>query len=404
MGDGVNIRRVAVTGLGAFTPIGNGIEEFRRGLREGRDGVGLISGFDPARHRVRRAAEVHWTAPAGTPYSRATEIALAVTREAIASAKFDRNGYDPHRIGVILASNQGGMYPTGAMYREMSHPYRQNEITGRDEARVLDCAPSATLDRVMETIGASGPSFNISTACSAGLHAIGIAGQMLQRREVDVVLVAAVEVLTEAALAGFGVLRALTPSEGPRPFDRGRDGTILGEGAAAMVLERTDSAYYRSAKVWAEIAGYSGSTDAYHATRPDPAGSARAMREALGRINVSEIDWIKSHGTGTPANDLAEAEAIHQVFGARASTIPVTSLKATLGHSLGASGVVEAVGAILSMQDGIIAPTLNVRDIDPACDLDVITSEARAHRGDFVMANAFGFGGNNAVVIFQNIN
>jgi 3-oxoacyl-[acyl-carrier-protein] synthase II len=227
---------------------------------------------------------------------------------------------------------------------------------------------------------------------------------MLRRHEVDIVLVAGVEVLTEAALAGFGVLRALTPGEGPRPFDRGRDGTILGEGAAALMLERTDSAYYRSATVWAEIVGYGSSTDAYHATRPDAAGSAKAMREALGAINVSEIDWIKAHGTGTPANDLAEAEAIHKVFGAGASTVPVTSMKAMLGHSLGASGVVEAVGTILSMQDSIIPPTLNVRDIDPACDLDVVLSEARADRGGFVMANAFGFGGNNAVVILQNIN
>jgi 3-oxoacyl-[acyl-carrier-protein] synthase II len=397
-------KRIAVTGLGAFTPIGNGIEEFGRGLREGRDGVKPIVGFDATDHRVRRAAEIQWSSSGDTPYSRATEIALAVAKDAMASAKFELRSYDPNRIGVILASNQGGMYPTRAMHRKMSHPHRQNGITGRDETRVLDGAPSATLDRVMETIGASGPSLNISTACSAGLHAIGIARQMLQRHDVDMVLVMGIEVLTEAAQAGFGVLRALTPGEGPRPFDRARDGTILGEGAAALVLERTDSAYYRSAKVWAEIAGYGSSTDAYHATRPDPSGSARAMREALGSLDVSEIDWIKAHGTGTPANDLAEAEAVHNVFGARASTVPVTSMKAMLGHSLGASGVVEAVGTILSMQAGIIPPTLNVRDVDPACDLDVVVSEARAHRGEFVMVNAFGFGGNNAVVILENIN
>jgi 3-oxoacyl-[acyl-carrier-protein] synthase II len=397
-------RRVAVTGLGAITPIGNGIDEFARGLREGRDGVAPIAGFDPNGHRVNRAAEIRWSSAGDAPYSRATEIALAVTREALDNAGFERRRYDPNRIGVILASNQGGMYPTRPMNRDLTHPHRQNDITGRDETRVLDGAPSATLDRVMETIGASGPSLNISTACSAGLHAIGIARQMLQRHEVDAVVITGVEVLTEMALAGFGVLRALTPGEGPRPFDRGRDGTILGEGAGALVLERTESAYYRSAKVWAEIAGYGSSTDAYHATRPDPAGSVRAMREALGRLDASEIDWIKAHGTGTPANDLAEAEAIHNLFGARASKVPVTSMKATLGHSLGASGVVEAVGTILSMQDGFIPPTLNVRDVDPACDLDVVVDEARPHRGASVMANAFGFGGNNAVVIFQNIN
>jgi 3-oxoacyl-[acyl-carrier-protein] synthase II len=400
----MSTRRIAVTGIGAFTPIGNGIEEFARGLREGRDGVAAIAGFDATGHRVNRAAEIRWTSPGDTQYSRATEMAVAVTREAMANARFELRGHDPNRVAVILASNQGGMYPTRPMNRELSHPHRPSGFAGSDEMRVLDSAPSSTLDRVMETVGATGPSLNISTACSAGLHAIGLAAQMLQRREVDSVVVTGVEVLTEMALAGFGVLRALTGGEGPRPFDRGRDGTILGEGAAALILERTDSAYYRSAKVWAEIAGYGSSTDAYHSTRPDSAGSIRAMRDALGDINASEIDWIKAHGTGTPANDQAEAEAIHNVFGARASKVPVTSMKATLGHSLGASGVVEAVGTILSMQDGIIPPTLNVRDVDPACDLDVVLNEARAHRGGYVMANAFGFGGNNAVVIFQNIN
>jgi 3-oxoacyl-[acyl-carrier-protein] synthase II len=256
----------------------------------------------------------------------------------------------------------------------------------------------------MMTVGASGPSLNISTACSAGLHAIGIAAGMLRRREVDVVIVTAVEVLTEPALAGFGVLRALTTGEGPRPFDRHRDGTLLGEGAAALVMERTCSADYRSAKIWAEIAGYGSSTDAYHATRPDPAGSARAMREALGPMGPSEIDWIKAHGTGTLANDLAEAEAIHAVFGARGAQIPVTSMKATLGHSLGASGVVESAGTILSMNDRFIPPTLNVSEVDPACNLNVVLSKAQAQRGRCVMAHAFGFGGNNAVVVFRNNN
>jgi 3-oxoacyl-[acyl-carrier-protein] synthase II len=399
---GGNGTAIAVTGVSAFTPIGNGIEAFSRGLREGRDGVGLISQFTTTQHRVRRAAEVQWIGPDRSPYSRATDLAIEVTRQAIANAGLDIGSHNPGRVGVLLASNQGGMYTTGATYRRLSHPYRQTEIAETDRPRVLDGAPTATLDLIMITIGATGPSLNISTACSAGLHAIGMAAGMLRRRELDVVIVTAVEVLTEPALAGFGVLRALTTGAGPRPFDRHRDGTLLGEGVAALVMERTSSADYRSAKVWAEIAGYGSSTDAFHATRPDPAGSARAMREALGTIPPAEVDWIKAHGTGTPANDLAEAEAIHAVFGERAARIPVTSMKATLGHSLGASGVVEAAGTILSMNDRIVPPTLNVREVDPACNLNIVLSTAQAQRGRCVMANAFGFGGNNAVIVFRN--
>jgi 3-oxoacyl-[acyl-carrier-protein] synthase II len=395
---------IVISGLGALTPIGNGCEEFARGLREGRNGVGPISGFDASRHRVQRAAEVTWAPPAESPYSRATEMALSVTHDALADAQINPRSYESTRIGVILASNQGGMSSTASEYRAMSHPYRSGACDEAMTSRVLDGAPTATLDAVMMRLGAAGPSLNISTACSAGLHALGMAHQMISRGEVDVVFIVAVEVLTEFALAGFSVLRALTGGDGPRPFDRGRDGTVLGEGAACIVVEPQHSAQYRSARIWAEIAGYGSSTDAVHMTRPDSTGSARAMREALGRTDVADVDWIKAHGTGTPANDVAEAEAIHTVFGARAARIPVTSMKATLGHSLGASGVVEAVGTILSMNEHFVPPTLNVRDVDPACKLDIVIGESRPHRGRTVLANAFGFGGNNASILFRTAN
>jgi 3-oxoacyl-[acyl-carrier-protein] synthase II len=394
---------IVISGLGVLTPIGNGCEEFTRGLREGRNGVRPITGFDASRHRVSRAAEVTWAVPESSRYSRATEMALAVMQDALASANLNPRSFPTNRMGVILASNQGGMYSTTEEYRALSFPYRTGEVDEVMTSRVLDGAPTATLDVLMEYLGAGGPSLNISTACSAGLHAIGMAYQMISRSDVDVVIIVGVEVLTEFALAGFSVLRALTVGDGPQPFGLGRDGTILGEGAAAMVVERIGSTWYRSARVWAEIAGYGSSTDAVHMTRPDATGSARAMREALGSIDASEVDWIKAHGTGTAANDSSEAAAIHTVFGARASSIPVTSMKATLGHSLGASGVVEAVGAILSMNENFIPPTLNVRDIDPACDLDIVSGTARTHTGHTVLANAFGFGGNNASILLRTV-
>ncbi len=396
--------RVAVTGLGALTPIGLGLRDLRQGLISGRDGVGPIAGFDASRHRVRRAAEVRWSKPEGSPYSRATEMALCATAAAMDDAGLERDALraDGTGVGVILASNQAGMPPSVPRYRALNHPYRRGPVPADQTTRQLDSAPTTTLDLLMLAVGGAGPSLTVSTACSAGLHALGMAFDMLRQRQAQVVIVAAVEVLTEAALAGFSVLRALTAGDAPRPFDARRDGTLLGEGAAALVLETYDAAAARGARVWAEVAGYGSSTDAYHMTRPRAEGAARAIAEALGAVAPDQVDWIKAHGTGTPANDASEAQAIHTVFGARAARLPVTSLKATLGHSLGASGAVEAVATVLALHGGFIPPTLNVDQPDPACDLDLVTGGARPLRARTVLANAFGFGGNNAAVLFRS--
>jgi 3-oxoacyl-[acyl-carrier-protein] synthase II len=396
--------RVAITGLGALTPIGQGLAELREGLRAGRDGVGPITGFDASRHRVRRAAEVDWSKPADSPYSRATEMALCATSEALGDAGLgaDDLGARSAGVGVILASNQGGMAPSVTRYRELNFPYRRGPAPAARLPRLLDSAPTTTLDLLMLAVGGSGPSLSVSTACSAGLHALGMGFDMLRQRQAEVVVVAAVEVLTEAALAGFSVLRALTAADAPRPFDAQRDGTLLGEGAAALVLEPWDAARARGARVWAEIAGYGSSTDAYHMTRPRAEGAARAITQALGDTPPDEVAWVKAHGTGTPANDASEAEALHAVFGARASRLPVTSLKATLGHSLGASGAVEAVAAVLALEAGFVPPTLHVEQPDPACGLDLVLGQARPLHARTVLANAFGFGGNNAAVLFRS--
>jgi 3-oxoacyl-[acyl-carrier-protein] synthase II len=396
--------RVAVTGLGALTPIGQGVPELAAGLREGRNGVGPIQGFDASRHRIRRAAEIAWRKPEASPYSRATELALSVTAEALRDARLDpewiRGG--ALRVGVILASNQGGMAASVPRYRELNFPYRRGPASAARLPRLLDSAPTTTLDLLMLSVGGAGPCLTVSTACSAGLHALGMASDMIRQGDADVVVVSAVEVLTEAALAGFSVLRALTAGDGPRPFDAHRDGTLLGEGAAALVVEDYDRAVERGARVWAEIAGYGSSTDAYHMTRPRAEGAAQAITQSLGTTDPDAVDWVKAHGTGTPANDASEAQALHAVFGARARTLPVTSLKATLGHSLGASGAVEAVAAVLALAGGFVPPTLNVEAPDPACDLDLVRGAARPLRARHVLANAFGFGGNNAAVLFRS--
>jgi len=201
------------------------------------------------------------------------------------------------------------------------------------------------------------------------------------------------------AQAGFAVLRALATGGRVRPFDAGRDGTLLGEGAAAIVIERADRARARGARLWAEIAGYGSSTDAYHMTRPLSDGAVRAMTQALGDTPLAEVDWIKAHGTATPANDVAEAKAINTLFGER--RVPVTSIKSQLGHSLGASGVTESVAVLLAMHGGFIPRTLHLEKLDPECSLDVVSGEARPCEARVVLANAFGFGGNNAAICFK---
>jgi 3-oxoacyl-[acyl-carrier-protein] synthase II len=396
--------RVAVTGLGALTPIGQGLAALTAGLREGRDGVGPIHGFDASRHRIRRAAEIDWQKPADSPYSRATGLALLATAEALADAGLDpeRLQVPRERIGVILASNQGGMAASVPRYRELNYPYRRGPAAAGQLPRLLDSAPTTTLDLLMLSVGGAGPCLTVSTACSAGLHALGMATDMIRQGDADVVVVSAVEVLTEAALAGFSVLRALTGGDGPRPFAADRDGTLLGEGAAALVVESCDRAQARGARMRAEVAGYGSSTDAYHMTRPRAEGAAQAITQALGSTAPDAVDWVKAHGTGTPANDASEAQALHAVFGARARALPVTSLKATLGHSLGASGAVEAVAAILALQGGFVPATLHVDEPDPACDLDLVRGASRPLRARHVLANAFGFGGNNAAVLFRS--
>ena len=392
-------RKVVVTGLSALTPIGNGLQAFGEGLRLGLDGVREIEGWNASRHRVRHAAEVRWDKPEGSSYSRATEMALATLEDAVADAGLDRASLDAARTGVILSSNQGGMAPSVERYRELTAPYRRGAVPDGRVLRVLDGSPTATLDLLMHRMGARGLSLNVSTACSAGLHALGMAYDAIRMDEADVVVVAGVEVLTEPAQAGFSVLRALSNNARVRPFDEQRDGTLLGEGAAAIVVERDDRARARGAKVWAEIAGYGSSTDAYHMTRPLSEGAVRAMQEALAGTPHQDVDWIKAHGTATPANDVAEATAIQAVFPER--QVPVTSIKSQLGHSLGASGVTEAVGVLLAMHGEFIPRTLHLEKLDKACPLDVVAGEARPSKARVVLANAFGFGGNNAAICFK---
>jgi len=404
-------QRAVVTGLGVLTPIGNDVAAFRQGLLEGRDGIAPIVGFDPQRHRFRQAGELkdfdpaeHFTAEELPHLSRGTQMIRQAAAEALRDAQLDLTVEDRGRIGVILGSDLGGMPASDSGYRALHHPYRKGQWDGVAPwgALLLDSFICSVADQLAFHYGLHGTTLVMSTACSAGLHAIGVGVHAIRSGQAEVMLVGGIDPLSEMPQAGFGVLRSL--AAGPiRPFDKDRDGTVLGEAAALLVIESEEHARRRGARVHAVIAGYGGSTDAYHMTRPDETGEgpARAMRQALADAGLppGAIGYVKAHATATPANDVTETRAIKRVFG-EGTQVPVSSVKSLIGHSLGASGAVEAVAAMLALEGGFLPPTLNLEHPDPECDLDYVPNQSRRKPLDAVMSNAFGFGGNNASMVF----
>jgi 3-oxoacyl-[acyl-carrier-protein] synthase II len=372
-----------------------------------------VTSFPAGRHRVQVAAELrgfhperHLGAEELARSSRATQMARVAAAEALADAGLDLAQEDRTRIGVILGTDLGGMPAASDGYRALHHPYRQrhaDENAGPWRALLLDSFICSVADQLALRYGLQGASFVVSTACSAGIHALGIGADAIRSGDAEVMLVGGVDPLSEMPQAGFGVLRSLA-HDGIRPFDRNRDGTILGEAAAVLVLESASHARRRGACAWAEIAGYGCSTDAYHMTRPDVTGQgpARAMRQALSDAGVvpEQIGYVKAHGTATPANDVIETRALKLVFGA-GTQVPISSIKSMIGHSLGASGAVEAAAAILALAGGFLPPTLHLENPDPECDLDYVPGTSREQRVEAVLANAFGFGGNNASMVFR---
>ena len=404
--------KVVITGMGALSAIGNTVPEFRDGLIEGRDGVDRLRGFDPVRHRFEQAGELkgftpeeHFDADELPHISRGTQMTRIVATEALRDANLDLSKEDRTRIGVILGTDLGGMPAAESGYRALHFPYRKGPAAAGDPwaSLVLDSFICSVADQLAHHYDLTGTTLVVSTACSAGIHAIGIGADAIRRGEADVMLVGGVDPLSEMPHAGFGVLRSLAKDK-IRPFSKDRSGTILGEAAALIILESEEHARARGAKIWCEVAGYGSSTDAVHMTRPDDTGGgpARAMQQALDDAGVTpeQIGWIKAHGTATPANDVIETRAIKRVFGDK-PTVPVSSIKSMLGHSLGASGAIESVAAVLALDGGFLPPTINLETPDPECDLDYVPNQSRRAQFDAVLANAFGFGGNNASMVFR---
>ncbi len=406
-------RRVVVTGVGAVSPLGLTVASTWEGLVAGRSGVGPITLFDPDGYPVRIAAEVSgFEAEAlfgrrrARHLDRVTQLALVATAEAVESAKLDV-GADPERVGVIFGTGIGGI---GSLEQGLA-VLNERGPDWVSPYTLPMMIPNMVAGEIAMEWGIRGHSSCPVTACSASATAIGEALDVIRAGRADAVVCGGSEApITRVAMAGFAAMKALSarndePGRASRPFDAGRDGFVMGEGSAALVLEELDSARRRGAPILAELAGYGATTDAHHITQPHPEGNgaARAMRGACQDAGTppERIGYVNAHGTSTPPNDRVETLALKRVFGERVP--PVSSTKSMTGHTLGASGALEAVACVQALNHQLVPPTINLEQPDPDCDLDYVANHARPAGLDAVMSNSFGFGGHNVSLIFRRI-
>lgn len=405
-------RRVVVTGLGAITPLGHTVAETWEAARQGRSGAGPITLFDADGYKCRIAAEVKQFDPERyfekkevRRLDRCSQFALVAAQEAMTQAGlvFDEDSEEAWRAGALIGVGFGGMQT----FIDEIDTLRQR---GPDRAspfgipKLIANMPSGLVSIEHHLLG---PVSCSVTACAASANAIGDAAEIIRRGAADVMVAGGAEAaITDYALAGFANAKALTtrnerPEQASRPFDADRDGFLIGEGAAVLVLEERDRAIGRGATILAEIAGYGMSADGYHMTLPRPGGmgAAKAMEVALVDAGLERVDYINAHGTSTPANDATETAAIKLVLGEQAAAIPVSSTKSMTGHMLGGAGAVEAMFSILAIRDGLLPPTINYETPDPECDLDYVPNVARACEVESVMSNSFGFGGHNVALV-----
>ncbi len=410
------LQRVVVTGLGAVTPIGNTVSAYWDGLASGRNGVAGITLFDASAHACRFAAEVKDFDPTGfleakeaKRWDRFCKFGVVAAKQAVADAGLAITEANADRIGVSIGSGVGGLLTmeTQAHVLDGKGPGRVSPFT------VPMMIPNMATGLAAIALGAKGPSSAVATACAAGSNAIGDAFRLLQLGKADVMVCGGAEsAITPLGVAGFASAKALSfrnddPATASRPFDKERDGFVIGEGSGVLVLETLAHAEARGATILAEVVGYGTTCDAHHITAPTPGGvgGAAAIRLALedGAISADSVDYVNAHGTSTPANDKNETSAIKSALGSRALEIPVSSTKSMTGHLLGGSGGIEAVACVLALQNGVVPPTINHSTPDPDCDLDVVPNTAREHTLGTVLSNSFGFGGHNVCLAFRRM-
>ncbi len=407
-------RRIVISGLGAVTPLGNDVPTTWSNVIAGRSGAGPITHFDATGYKTRFACEVKdfdVTPVVGKKEARRmdrfTQFAVVAARQALDDSCLQVTPEDSWRTGVFIGTGIGGI---GTLEGDL----RQLLMKGPDRVgpfMVPMMLPDSAAAQVAIQFGLRGPNMAVVTACASGNNAIGDAVDCIQRDAADVMLAGGAEAgIIPISLAGFANMTAISsrndaPERASRPFDKERDGFVVGEGAAVLVLEELEHALARSAKIYGEVIGYGSTADAYHATAPDEngTGAAMAMRAAMKQAGIrpDQIDYINAHGTSTPLNDKSETSALKTALGETAYQIPISSTKSMTGHLLGAAGAIEAVFCMKVIADNVIPPTINYEHPDPECDLDYVPNTARQKKVDIVMSNSFGFGGHNAVVIFR---
>ncbi len=408
------MRRIVVTGLGAVSPLGGDVGSSWSALLEGRSGVGPITQFDTEGHTARIAGEARDFDPTEwfdvrelRKADRFLQLALAASRMAVADAGLEVDEASAHRVGVYVGSGVGGLGTICDATHTLDDggPRRVSPFT--IPKLIINMAPGMIS---IET-GARGPNFSAVSACATGNHCIGEAFRAIRDGMVDACIAGGAEApILALAVASFARMRALStrnddPAGASRPFDAGRDGFVMGEGAGLLVLEELESARKRGARIYAELAGYGLNSDAYHITQPSPDGdgAVRCMQLTLddAGLDATDVGYVNAHGTSTPFNDRIESLAIRKVFGDHADRLAVSSTKSMTGHLLGAAGGLEAAFACLTLHHGVLPATINQENPDPDCDLDYVPNEARERQVDAVLSNAFGFGGTNACLAFR---
>ncbi|MBM3958362.1 MAG: beta-ketoacyl-ACP synthase II [SAR202 cluster bacterium] len=400
--------------MGALTPLGNSVGEFWDNLVAGKSGIAPLTLVDTSPYPTKIGGEVRGYDPTqfvdkkdARRMARFSQLAVGAAAQALTDAKLDMASEGRERIGVLLGTGIGGFPET----EEQGRILLSKGGMRMSPFFIPMILPNMATANVSRVFGATGFSNTTITACAAGTQAIGEARDAIVRGRADVMITGGTEAgICELGLGGFCTIQALTrrnddPTHASRPFDAKRDGFAPSEGSAVLILEREDRAVARGARIYGEVAGYSASSDAFHLVQPpeDGAGAARAMKWALqdAGVTVNEIDYINAHGTSTPLNDAAETRAIKLVFGERAKGVPISSTKSMIGHSLGASGALEAVVAFKTINEGVIHPTANYEEPDPLCDLDYVPQKARKADVKTVLSNSFGFGGQNACLVVR---
>jgi len=407
-------RRVVITGLGVISPVGNRVEEFWEALISGRSVVSRISRFDPSKFTTQIAAEVKGFDPLNYIDKKearrmdlSEQYSLSTAFQALQDAKLDSDSYDPEKAGTIIGSGIGGVETW-----EKQHTLLLKDGPGRVSPFFV---PMMIIDMsaglVSMRFNLKGPNYATVSACASGAHAIADAFKIIQRGDAEVMVTGGSEAaITPLSLAGFCSARAIStrneePEKASRPFDKLRDGFIMGEGSGMIILEDLEHAKSRGAKIYAEMVGVGMSSDAYHITAPAPdgEGAARSMRLALqdSGLKPEEVDYINTHGTSTDLGDISETKAIKKVFGERAYKIPANATKSMTGHLLGATGAVELIAVIKSIKEEILHPTINQEEPDPECDLDYVPNQSRKSQIQVALSNSFGFGGHNITLVLK---